>query len=162
MMALAGLAATADAHRALGSLTTVEWNERSGKTEIVHRLHSHDAELGVSTLIDMPDLSVMALEGRARIALYVESRFRIASGDRELALDLIGSEVAGDYILVYQEWDGRLPDRIRVRSDILRDAFDEQINQVNFRDGLTARSLVFGGDAGWLDFAVAPPAADPR
>ena len=74
----------AHAHRAPGSLTTIEWNPRSGKTEIVHRLHSHDAELGVGTVAGIGDLSVLSLEERAHIALYMEERFAIATRDGRL------------------------------------------------------------------------------
>jgi hypothetical protein len=150
-LSLAWLAA-AEAHRAPGSLSTIEYNDRSGKTEIVHRLHSHDAELGIGTVIGQPDLSVLTIEGRAWIALYVEEHFVIESEEGPLPLSLVGAELAADYLLVYQELPGRLPDVIRVRDDILRDVFPEQINQVNIDDGTRVRSLVFASDDGWRRF----------
>lgn len=146
---LMAIAFTSAAHREPGSLTTIAWNETAGKTEIIHRLHAHDAELGIGTVLNMPDLSVLDLEGRANIALYVEERFHIGSGNVELALDLIGAELAGDHILIYQEHTGRLPAKIRIRDDILRDAYPAQINQVNIKDGNTTHSLVFAGDDQW-------------
>ena len=145
-------AVSANAHRAPGSLTSVRWNAQSGKTEIVHRLHSHDAELGVGTIVGITDLSVLSLEGRAYIALYVEERFTIAGPDGRLNLDLIGAELAADHVLVYQEWPGRLTGKIRVRDDILRDVFPAQVNQVNIDDGGTVRTLAFAGDDGWRGF----------
>jgi hypothetical protein len=151
-VALLGISLAADAHRAPGSLTTIGWNSRSGTTEIVHRLHTHDAELGVGEILGIPDLSVETLEGRAQIALYAEERFRIAGEDGELPLDLVGAELAGDYLLVYQEYAGRLPARIQVRDDLLRDVFAAQVNQVNVEDGDTVRSLVFAGDDGWQTY----------
>lgn len=156
LTAILAAAVSANAHRAPGSLTSVRWNAQSGKTEIVHRLHSHDAELGVGTMVGVADLSVLSLEGRAYIALYVEERFKIAGPDGRLNLDLIGAELAADHILVYQEWPGRLPGKIRVRDDILRDAFPAQINQVNIDDGGTVRTLAFSGDDGWRGFEFKP------
>lgn len=151
LTAIAATAATlvAEAHRAPGSLSTIEYNDATGNTEIVHRLHSHDAELGVGTMIERADLSVLTLEGRALIALYVEERFRIESGPEPVRLSLVGAELAGDYLLVYQEWAGRLPAPIRLRNDILRDAFPEQINQVNLEVDGVIRSLVFANDDDW-------------
>lgn len=157
-LALAALAgslawpAAADAHRAPGSLSTIEYNPRTDKTEIVHRVHTHDAELGVGAVIEQPALSVTSMEGRAWIALYVEEKFAIESEEGPIALSLVGAELAADYLLVYQELAGRLPDVIRIRDDILRDVFPEQINQVNIEAGGTVRSLVFANDDDWRRF----------
>jgi len=151
-------AAGAPAHRAPGSLTSIEWNAESAKTEIVHRLHSHDAELGVGEAAGVPDLSVLSLEGRATIALYVEERFAIAQGEDQIRLDLVGAELVADHLLVYQEWPAQLSGSIRVRNDILRDVFPTQINQVNIADNGTVRTLAFSEDDGWRAFSFA---ADP-
>ena len=148
-LAALGIACAAIAHREPGSLTTIEWNELADKTEIIHRLHSHDAELGVGAVLNRPNLSALDLEGRAYIALYVEERFQIAGSDGELALDLIGAELAGDHVLIYQERDGRLPDKISVRDSILRDAYPAQINLVNIEDGDATHSLTFADDDEW-------------
>jgi len=159
LLLLALLAVPTAAHRAPGSLSTIDWNEATGRTEIIHRLHSHDAELGVGEVLRLPQLSVQTIEGRAHIALYAEERFVIEAGSGPLPLELVGAELAGDYVLVYQEWPGRLPARIRLRDDLLRDVFAEQVNQVNVDDGGSVRTLVFAGDTDWLDFefgAAAP------
>ena len=151
-VAVLGFALSSAAHRAPGSLTTIEWNPASEKTEIVHRLHSHDAELGVGAALDIPDLSVHDLEGRANIALYVEARFSITSGEDNLRLELVGAELVGDYILVYQVQAGRLPQEIRVFDSILRDIYPEQINQVNIQDGDSVRTLAFSDDDDWHSY----------
>jgi len=145
-------AATAVAHRATGTLSTIEFNPQTGNVEIVHRLHLHDAVRGVGNVIGEPFLQLDTLESRARVALYVEERFAIRSDNRTLPLTTIGAEIAGDYLLVYQEHEGRLPTRISVRDDILRDAFQGQVNQVNITDAATVRTLTFAGDDRWLAF----------
>lgn len=149
-----GLALTASAHREPGSLTSIEWNEASGKTEIIHRLHSHDAELGIGAVLGRPNLSALDLTGRAYIALYVEERFHIAGSDGVLPLDLIGAELVGDHILIYQEYAGRLPRNFRIRDDILRDAYPAQINQVNIEDGNATHSLLFADDDEWHSYEM--------
>lgn len=148
-------AVSAPAHRAPGSLTTVEWNEQTGRTEIVHRLHSHDAELGIGELLGQPKLSVLSLEGRATIALYVEERFAILNEGRRLPLDLVGAELVADYLMVYQEWPDRLPSAVKVRNDILRDAFPTQVNEVNIAHRGVVRTLEFSGDDTWRNFEFA-------
>ncbi len=157
LAAAISLGGGAHAHRAPGSLSTIEYNPRTDKTEIVHRLHSHDAELGVGTMFEMPDLSVLTLEGRAYIALYVEERFRIEADGDAIELSLVGADLAADYILVYQEFAGRLPDPVHLRDDILRDAFPEQINQVNIETDGIVRSLVFANDDEWRRFEFSAP-----
>lgn len=150
------IAALALADRQPGSLTTVKRSPSSGHIEIIHRLHNHDAELGVATVSGMRGLTLDTLEGRARLALYVEERFLLATmtGDgvgAPLALELVGAELDGQYVLVYQEFAGDLPHHLAVRNDILRDAFPSQINHVNIAVGGQVRSLTFGGDDTWLD-----------
>jgi hypothetical protein len=155
-VALLGLACTASAHREPGSLTTIEFNAETGRTEIIHRLHSHDAELGIGTVLDRPGISALDVEGRAYIALYVEERFHIAVSDGPLELELIGAELEGHHILVYQEYVGPLPASIRIRDDILRDAYPKQINQVNVQDCASTHSLMFADDDEWHDYEFQP------
>lgn len=157
---LLATAAAASAHRAPGTLSTIAFNAHSGRVEIVHRLHLHDAALGVGSVIDDPFLQLDNLESQARVALYVEERFTIRSGDTLLPLELVGAEIAGDYLMVYQEHAGRLPRRISVRDDILRDAFSGQVNQVNIDDAGTVHTLTFQGDDEWQSFEFRRPAAD--
>lgn len=150
---LLGIALTASAHREPGSLTSIKWNVATGNTEIIHRLHSHDAELGIGAALNISDLSVLDLEGRANIALYVERRFQIAGDTGPIKLKLIGAELAGDHILVYQEYTGRLPARITIRDDILRDAYPQQLNQVNIEDGDATHSLIFVDEGSWQAYS---------
>ena len=150
--ALMGMVSSVMAHRAPGSLTTIKWNEASGRTEIIHRLHNHDAELGIGSSLNITDLSVEDVEGRAHIALYIEEHFHIKSGEKVLSLELIGAELSGNYILVYQEFLSRLPKKILIHDNILRDKFPAQTNQVNIEDGDIVHSLIFAINAGWLSY----------
>ena len=152
--ALVGLvvASTALAHREPESLTTIKWNGASGRTEIVHRLHAHDAELGVGRSLNLPSLSANSLEGRAQIALYVDAHFLIRSNGNPVRLELVGAELSGDHVFVYQEVAGRLPGTIEVYDDILQASFTKQVNQVIIEDGDAAYRLVFAADDGWLGF----------
>jgi len=143
------------AHRTPGSLTTVKWNETTGRTEVIHRLHTHDAELGVGASLGLPGLSVEEIEGRAQIALYVEAHFYIKGVDKELKFELVGAELSGNDILVYQELAGRLPQSVLVWDDILMEAFPAQLNQVNIEDGESVNKLVFKKGDGWTSYSFA-------
>lgn len=148
------VAVLSHADRQPGSLSTIKTNASSGNVEIIHRLHNHDAELGVISAHGDRSLTLDKLVGRARLALYVEERFIVAelaadSIGTPLDLELIGAELDGEFILVYQEFKGVLPASFAVRNDILRDIFPEQINHVNIAVGGEVRSLTFQGDDDW-------------
>ncbi|MDH4047990.1 MAG: hypothetical protein OEW68_06305 [Gammaproteobacteria bacterium] len=147
---------SATAHRAKSGLTTIEFNATSGLLEIVHSLHWHDAELGLAEVTGDPQLSLVALEARARLALYVEERFALADGKsgEKLPLVLVGAELSGDYVLIYQELDSALPALLAVRHDVLRDVIPEQVNQLNLLLGDAVQTLTFSGDDGWKTIVV--------
>ena len=137
-----------------GSLSTIKTNPSTGSIEIIHRLHNHDAELGVTTVLNDRSITLDTLVGRAQLALYVEERFLIAEFadgvvGAPLKLDLVGAELDGEFVLVYQELEGDLPDIIAVRNDILRDVLPAQVNHVNIAVGGEVRTLTFQGDDEW-------------
>jgi hypothetical protein len=148
------LAGTVLADRQPGSLSTIKRSPSTGNVEVIHRLHNHDAELGIISISGERGISLEQLEGRARLALYVERQFIIAAATESgigapVPLELIGAEIDGEYVLVYQEYSGDLPAELAVRNDILRDVFPSQVNHVNIALGDSVRSLTFGGDDGW-------------
>lgn len=144
----------ATAHRLPGSLSTIKLNPRAGVVEVIHRLHNHDAEEALVVARNDRTLSIDSLAGRAELALYVEEKFivaNVAAGrvGAPLALEIVGAELSGDYVLVYQELKGSLPREIAVRDDIFRDVFPGQVNHVNIAAGGDVRSLVFQDDDEW-------------
>ena len=148
------IAALSYADRQPGSLSTIKKSRQSGNIEIIHRLHNHDAELGIIAALHDKSLTLDKLIGRAQLALYVEARFVVATVTDDgvgapLDLKLIGAELDGEFVLVYQEFEGELPAQIAVRDDILRDVFPEQVNQVNIAAGGEVRSLMFRGNDNW-------------
>jgi len=99
-------------------------------------------------------ISLENLVGRAQLALYVEERFFIARlsdgrAGEKLALELVGAELDGEFVLVYQQFTGDFPAGFAIRDDILRDVFPEQVNHVNVATGGEVRSVTFSGDDEW-------------
>jgi hypothetical protein len=158
-VAALGVVALAHAHRMPGSISTVKRSASGEGIEIIHRLHSHDAELALATVLGESRFSLETLVGRAQLALYVEDRFRMAAvvdgrpGER-LALELIGAELDGEFILVYQEFAGELPAALAIRDDILRKIFPDQVNHVNVATGGEVRSVTFSGDDEWQTLLI--------
>lgn len=137
------------AHQQKAALTEILLNARTGNIEIAHRFYMHDAEHAVRLKVD-PDGDLYASpETRAAFAAYVAERFTLATPDgARLQLTLLGTEMEGGYLWVYQETP--TPEGLEalvVRHDALRDVWPDQVNRVNVRRGDTVRTLVFSGAA---------------
>jgi hypothetical protein len=141
----------ADAHRQPVGLTAISFNADSGTTEIVHRFHRHDAELGLVQLLRKADVLLIDLESQARFALYVAENFAMAPaiGAEPLALELVGAELEGDEIIIYQEYAGKLPDQVAIRDAVLQDVYADQVNHVNVHGATGMKTASFTVDDGW-------------
>ncbi len=109
------LAAPGLAHRGHAVWTDITW--AGDRFEIVHRMHLADAItvnrfMGGREAIEEP-------RSLARVALYVEERFRLQCPVQETdgaepgegELETIGAEIEDDFMFVYQEWVTSLPRR---------------------------------------------------
>ena len=139
------------AHRMPEGLTTIERNPNTDTIEITHRFHLHDAEEAMQVILSDGNLTLESIEGRAKLALHVETDFQIADGesDAPISLLLVGAQIEGDQILVFQEYTGKFPTAIKVRHDAFRDAFPQQANTLNFKLDSRIRTLVFRDANKW-------------
>ncbi len=147
---------TAFAHRTPASLTTIEANPNTNAIEIVHRIHMHDAEYALKQSSADPEDSVDTLKGQARIALLVESAFQIVDSatGKPVPLTLVGAQVERDSLLVFQEREGALPKKLKIRNETFREIFPNQVNTVTILLGETDQSLVFDGSKEWLSITI--------
>lgn len=147
--ALAFISMKGRAHRARVTLTTIEHNRNTGLLEVVHRLHVHDA-LGALGRIDAeasPDLSVP--RNQAQIALEVDRYFSLEGSDGPIDLNLLGAELEGDALYVYQEAPlERMPERLTINCALLRRHFADTGNQVNVTFDTGVQSVFFRGEDG--------------
>jgi len=118
-----------------------------GAVSVVHVYHLQDAQSALfqANMIDVPDLS--SLRARAKLALYTQEHFGIAAGGVAAPLEIIGAEIEGDSVYVYQE--GHIGDgALSIDARMLRDLLKTQSNSVNIiQDGKTT-TLDFSGDDG--------------
>ena len=114
--------------------------------QVTHRLHSHEALLGAMSMAPDQKLSIDNLETQGLIALYVEQHFEIYDRDQNrVTLNLLGAEVDGDTVYVYQESSQQLPTSLLIQNAILLDKVPDQSNLVNIEDNNGIRSLTFSG-----------------
>tara|TARA_B100001059_G_C17823445_1_gene579811 strand:- start:416 stop:691 length:276 start_codon:yes stop_codon:yes gene_type:complete len=79
----------------------------------------------------------------ARIALYVENNFMILNDQGPMNLKLVGAELVGNYIYIYQELKQPLEPNVFIKNEILREIYPLQINQVNMINEENIRTLMF-------------------
>ena len=140
--------AALNAHRHPEVLTTIQFNENTQKTEIVHCLHAHDVAIVLKGIHGTPPLSLDSIEGRARIALYVEDKFSVINpqSGTPLELDLIGAETEGGNLYVYQEYHSNLVLPIAISNRILCEFYSNQKNFVNIKSEGKVSTMLFIGD----------------
>jgi hypothetical protein len=124
----------AQAHRAHVSLTRVLANPRAGTWEIVHSVHTHDAITALAAWLPGEDPNPASDRARARIALEVERRVLWSAPDgKPLQPRMVGAELAGDDVVVYQELTAPSAEgEYAVACTLLQDIFADQQNVVQF------------------------------
>ncbi len=145
-------APAAFAHRSQSVLTIIGWNATTSKLEVTHRMHAHDAEVGLSKSTGetaAPQLDISQVRNQAKLMLYIEKHFSLQGPAGKIVLAPLGAELESEAILVYQE--AKLPGppaELMIDNQILRDVFDQQTNLVNVKLADRTRTLIFTGKDG--------------
>lgn len=138
------IAAPVAAHQQKVTITSVEHNARTGLIEVVHRVPLHDAEHALRRQ-GLPAADIIE-DGASRraFARYVSERFSIEAAGEDIAFTLLGSEVEGGYLLIYQEAPSPgAGSQLAVRSAVLTDIWSRQTNRVNVGSGTSPQTLIF-------------------
>lgn len=123
------LSSSVQAHRSHFGWTEVALN--GDTVEIVHRVHEHDAALLVSQLTGTA-ADIAELENQARFALYMGEHFSFFSEQQQVPLNLLGAELKGRYLFVYQDLSlEKLPAPLTIKANALMNLFEDQIHLVN-------------------------------
>src|SRR5262245_61453311 len=72
------VAPPAMAHRSQSVLTTVTWNASATTLEVTHRMHAHDAEVGLAQSMGVESIDLTQSKNQAQLMLYVEKRFSLS------------------------------------------------------------------------------------
>jgi len=154
-LAIAGACALAAAppalaHRSQSVLTTVSWNPATSKLEVMHRIHAHDAEVGLMQATgSTKNVDITVLRNQAQLILYVETHFALKGPQGAITLEPLGAEFQSEAIVLYQEAKlAAPPAELTIDNRILRDIFDGQTNLVNVRLDKRTRTLIFAGQDG--------------
>jgi hypothetical protein len=146
-------------HQLKAAFTTVLFNERTDRLEVMHRFYLHDAEQIAGEIAGRGANLFEHAEDRQRFAIYVHERFVLYTGDgHPLPLTLRGAEIEGEFLWVYQAM--RLPDppleSMTVTHRALRDVWPDQVNTVNVEGAGPVRTLTFRDTVSTLSVDLAP------
>lgn len=136
----------ASAHRLARTETEIHIAP-DGALSVIHVYHLQDAQSALfqAGIIAQPDLS--SLRARAKLALYTQGRFAIAANGIPVTLEIIGVEIEGDSVYVYQ--DGVIgAGALSIDARMLRDLIKAQSNSVNIIRAGKTLTLDFAGNDG--------------
>lgn len=138
------------AHRSQSVLTTINWNTATSKLEVMHRMHAHDAEVGLMQATGSAEnIDITVVRNQAQLMLYVEKHFTLTAPGGPIALEPLGAEFQSEAIVLYQEAKLEAPpSELAIDNQILRDVFDGQTNLVNVKLGKRVRTLIFADKDG--------------
>jgi len=143
LAALLCFCAPTQAHQMKTAITKVLFNDRSGQLEVMHRFYLHDAEHAVKHLQGKAADIHQQETARTEFAAYVAEHFQLTLNGEALKLQMVGTELDGRHIWVYQEI--ALPSTelktLRVRHDSLMTIWPAQINVVNVEGRGPVRTL---------------------
>ena len=140
----AALSVPVAAHQQKTAISILSHNPRTGMLEVVHQVPIHDAEHALKSKGAKGADILADNESRRAFARYVAERFELTVRGDNVPLTLLGSEIEGGSLLIYQEASSPGPGaQLTVRSQILTDVWARQENRVNLGDGTNVETLIF-------------------
>ena len=149
LLATSAFSPTALAHRQKAAVITVSSNPRTDLVEIIHRYYLHDAEHALQEVGGAGFDLHADQQAQADFARYIASRFDLFVDEQRVDLQLLGAEVDGSFIYVYQETSlGDDVASVTVEALALQDVWPDQSNLVNIELDGCVRSAVFTAGVG--------------
>jgi hypothetical protein len=132
------------AHRSQTVLSIVTWNPATSTLEVGHRIHAHDAEVGLALSSGVEAIDITQVRNQAQLMLDVEKRFSLSDGKAPIPLAPVGAEFESEAIILHQEAKRAAPPaEVFIEDQILCDVFDGQTNLVNVKLAQRTRTLLF-------------------
>lgn len=139
------LSISTNAHQQKLSYTSITHNSHTNNIEVMHRFLLHDAEHAVKKLFNKNADVIADATTRKQFATYVENKFHLKLfPTTSETLQMIGSEIDGSYLWIYQEMT--MPETIHevaISHSTLREIWSDQINRVNIELNENTETLIF-------------------
>ncbi|MDG2090544.1 MAG: hypothetical protein P8J61_05460 [Gammaproteobacteria bacterium] len=148
LLALIG-AVQAQAHLEQTLLTSVSFNSRTQRIEIVHQVYAHDVEHAFGNTVQA-DGGLDRIPAQARVGVELSNSFKLWDADgEEIPLALVGAELESEFFYIYQEAElTSIPEAMRVEHGMLRNYWPNMQNYLNVDYGNFVKSLIFSNNDG--------------
>jgi len=143
LLLLIAISNSSTAHTYYEGLTDISVNRSKQRTEIIHRLTTHDIEVLLSEKFNQR-ISADQSSYEQFVRQYVEQHFSLITNKKNIPLEWVGIENGVNETVVYQTKE-KLIDLlgIQVKNTLLTELFSEQVNRTNYDDGKTSGTLIF-------------------
>ncbi|MCC4833031.1 MULTISPECIES: DUF6702 family protein [Shewanella] len=145
------------AHQQKESYSNVLFNERTGNLEVQHRFYLHDAEHAAKRLFDSNTDLIKEPVSRDAFAYYVQDKFHIADDKQQtIKLNLVGTEVEGKYLWVYQETqiNHQTMSSFYIKMESLQELWPSQLNYINVEREKQVKSLRLSAGDAWQHLSL--------
>ena len=148
LLALIG-AVQAQAHIEQTLLTSVSFNSRTQRIEIVHQVYAHDVEHAFGNTVQALG-GLDRIPAQARVGVELSNSFKLWDVDgEEIPLALVGAELESEFFYIYQEAElSSIPEAMRVEHGMLRNYWPNMQNYLNVDYGDFVKSLIFSNNDG--------------
>jgi len=130
-------------------LTTISYNPRTQRMEVIHQIYAHDIEHAFGNAVQA-DGGLDSIPAQANVGIELSKAFKLwnADGD-EIHLALVGAELEAEFFYIYQEADvASIPETMRVAHNVLRNYWPDMQNYLNIDYGDSISSLIFSSSDG--------------
>lgn len=130
-------------------LTTVTFNARTQRLEVIHQIYAHDVEHAFGNLVQAEG-GLDSLPAQALVSVELGKTFKLwkANGE-EIPLALVGAELEAEFFYIYQEAEiAGVPESMRVEHAMLRNYWPDMRNYLNVDYGSSIKSLIFSNNDG--------------
>ncbi len=137
------------AHLEQTLLTTIAFNPRTQRLEVIHQIYAHDVEHAFGNLIQAQG-GLDSLPAQALVSVELGSTFKLwqANGEK-IPLALVGAELEAEFFYIYQEAEtSGVPQSMKIEHGMLRNYWPDMRNYLNVDYGSFIKSLIFSNNDG--------------
>ena len=132
------------AHQQKSAISTVSFNPRTQKIEIMHRFRMHDAEHAVKHIFGKNADIINSETTQKQFNDYVNKHFAMLANGDPLPLTQVGYENDGKFFWVYQETtEPPILENLSIRHNALRDIWPNQVNTINIEGKGKLQTMTF-------------------
>ena len=139
----------AQAHLEQTLLTTIAFNPRTQRLEVIHQIYAHDVEHAFGNLIQAEG-GLDSLPAQAFVSVELGNTFKLWQPNGEkIPLALVGAELEAEFFYIYQEAEtAGVPESMKIEHGMLRNYWPDMRNYLNVDYGSSIKSLIFSNNDG--------------